>query len=210
MDAAYLKAAQPKPFRVLTRRLLPFCLGHEILFQRFGIKFSIEKGERPEFGDVAKAVHICSKPYSRNATMDDFEIPFRAKILSTFLGHQYLNAAFNLFHEYLAEHTDVPDFYQKDDGTQAKCGAPTVQAVKVSLMSNLGMGEDEALNTPFSLAFWNHLTYMEPQGVIQIIDEAEVNRITELKKCEAAIEAYARSDAYKNFIAGLSRTEART
>lgn len=210
MDAAYLKAAQPKPFRVLTRRLLPFCIGHEILFQRFGVKFSIEKGESPGIGDLFKAVHICSRSYSRKSSLDDFKIPFRVKILSWLYGVNYLQAASSLFQDYLIEHTATPDFYMKDDGNQTKCGAPTVQAVKVSLMANLGMSEEEALNTPFSLAFWNHLTYMESQGVIQIIDEEEVKRIADLKKCEAAIEAYARSDEYKNFIAGLGRVEART
>ncbi len=176
MDAAYLRAAVPDPFRILATDLLPFSLGHEIALQRFKNKFSIEKNEAPGMDDLLTGVFICSQPYSPKISINNFKVPFRVRILAKLLGHQYILKAFEEFGRYIKAHTETPDFYSKDDEAREPCGAPTVQAVKVSLMANLGMSESEALNMPFNLAFWNHLTHLEAHGAIQIIDDAEIQR----------------------------------
>lgn len=173
MDAAYLKAAHPEPFTILGKRLLPFCLGYEILFQRFGNKFSVECDKKPELIDLFTGVFICSRPYHKNSSLNGFSIPWRAK----WLGAAYLEKAKAMFHQYVAAHTELPDFYTKGDDNHEPIGSPTVQVVKVSLMANLHLSEMDALNKPFSLAFWDHLRFMESQGGIQIIDEAEKEKI---------------------------------
>lgn len=191
MDAAYIKAAVPEPFRVLGENLKPFCLGHEILFQRFENKFSLESKEKPEISDLLKGVFICSQRYRKDFSIDAFKIPLRARIYSKLFGLPYLARAFALFSDYILAHSQIPEFYPKDSGPRDPSGTPTIQAVKVSLMSNLGLSEDEALNTPFSLAFWNHLSWVEAQGGIQIIDDEERTRIAAAKANENLIEAMA-------------------
>ncbi len=200
MDAAYLKAAHPEPFTVLGKKLKPFCIGHEILLQRFGNRFSIENNNSknpPCVEDLLTGVFVCAQPYRKDASLDEFSIPFRARILSKFFGLNYLGRAFVLFSSYIASHSDIPDFYSKsDEATETETGTPTIQAVKVSLMANLGLSEDDALNMPLSLAFWNHLSWAESQGGIQIIDEAERKRqeqkATEAKAMEAWVEKLAQ------------------
>lgn len=197
MDAAYLKAAHPEPFTILGKKLRPFCLGHEILFQRFGNRFSIESKEAPQMEDCLTGVFICSQPYQKENSLDGFKIPLRARLTAKFFGMSYLETAFDLFSNYIAAHTEIPDFYSKGDDAPAEVGTPTIQAVKVSLMANLGLSEEEALNTPLSLAYWNCLAWSEAQGGIQIIDEAErknqAQQLAEAKAMEVWIEKLAQS-----------------
>jgi hypothetical protein len=187
MDAAFLQAAHPEPFTILATRLEPFSLGHEILFQRFGNKFSVESAEAPGIKDALTGVFICSQPYRRDVSLDGFRVPLRARIWSK-VRARYLEEVLAMFHAYIAAHSEVPDFYTKRDDSGEPVGTPTVQAVKISLMANLGMTEDKALNTPFSLAFWNHLSWLEGQGVIQIVDDAEKKRQAERAALAAAME----------------------
>lgn len=191
MDAAYLEAALPKPFTVLGKHLKPFCLGHEILFQRFGNKFSIESKEEPTVEDLLTGVHICAQPYSKDVSLDGFSIPFRVRLFSKLMGIKYVANAFLLFSNYIATHSVIPDFFAKETGQSDRHGAPTIQSVKVSLMANLGLSEDDSLNTPFGLAFWNHLTWAEAQGSIQIMDDEWKRKIVETRDNEASLRALA-------------------
>lgn len=189
MDAAYLEAAIPEPFTVLGKRLKPFCLGHEILFQRFKNRFSVESEEPPQIEDLLTGVFICSQRYSKDVSLDYFSVPLRVKLYARLFGPSYLGRAFALFSNYIASHTALPHFDSvEDDGKREPMGAPTVQVVKVSLMGNLGLSEDEALNTPFGLAFWNHLSWAEMQGHIKIIDEEEMAKIEAAKAFESQVE----------------------
>jgi hypothetical protein len=188
MDAAYLRAANPKPFTILGKRLKRFCLGHETLFQTFGNRFSVESTEEPSFEDLFKGVYICSRRYSQDVTLENFSVPLRARIYGK-LDPFYIQDELGRFKEYIAAHTELPDFYSTEDGESRNVGTPTIQAVKVSLMARLGVSSDEALNTSYSLAFWDHLTWMEGQGTIQIIDEAEAERIRQSDEDYAKMEA---------------------
>ena len=189
MDAAYLRAALPEPFKVLGKKLRPFQLGHEILFQRFGVRYSIESADAPDIGDLFKAVHVCSQDYSPDVTLENFSIPIRVRLVGKIFGAQFIDDSMNLFRAYIAEHSAIPDFYTKGEGSTARVGTPTIQAVKVSLMANLGLSELEALRTPVALAFWNHLSWAENQGSIQIIDDREREIIAAAKANESAVEA---------------------
>jgi hypothetical protein len=197
MDAAYLRAAHPKPFTIFGKTLEPFSLGHEILFQRFRNKFSVESTEPPGFDDLFTGVHICAGKYDSKISLDNFSIPMRVRIVAKVLGVAYIGQAFELFSEYIKAHTEIPEFYIKGDESHDPVGSPTVQIVKVSLMSNLGVSEEDALNKCFSLAFWDHLRWQESQGYIQIIDEAEKKRLSDelelAKKMGSKLDALAES-----------------
>jgi hypothetical protein len=191
MDAAYLQAAVPEPFKIFGKKLKPFCLGHEILFQRFGVGFSIEKPLPLREFDLLAGFHICSREYSPDYSLEDFSIPIRARVGSLIYGSKYIETMEGMFALYVASHARIPDFYSLREGRGAKSGSPTVQTVKVSLMANLGISEAEALNMPFSLAFWNHLTWGESQRAIQIIDDAEREKIQKCKDLEEWANALA-------------------
>jgi hypothetical protein len=201
MDAAYLKAAHPEPHRILGTDLEPFCMGHEILLQRFKNKFSIECKDEPGIYDLLTAVFLCSQPYKKNRSLNGFKVPFRATVMGKVFGKPYIETVKARFQQYIADHTEIPDFYSKD-GHRDFTGTPTIQAVKLSLMANMGDTEEQALNKPFSLAFWDHLGWLEGQGVIQIIDDAERARIKkseeDYKRIEPILEEIARKMVEEN------------
>lgn len=191
MDAAYLKAAHPRPFRIFGKKLMPFSLGHELLFQKFGNKFSIESKEDPSIHDLMTGVFLCSRPYSPDVSLEDFKIPFAARFWGWILGRAYINRAYSAFAEYIAEHTEIPEFYAKDSPKQ-NTGTPTIHAVKISLEEHLHRPTMEAWNTSFSLAFWDHLAWLESQGAIQIVDEADRKRQAHAKAMAEKVDAFAR------------------
>jgi hypothetical protein len=206
MDAAYLRAAMPEPFTILGRKLRPFCLGHEILFQRFGNKFSLESKETPTVYDLLTGVFICSQPFGNDVSLDDFYIPWRVRWLAR---KNTIATAFNRFAEYIAAHSEIPEF-STEEAEQAggkPYGTPTIQAVKVSLMSNLGLSEMDALNTQFSLAFWNHLAWAETQGSLRIVDEIERKRQAEEAALAESLAAKIDAIARKLFPQGYAAYE---
>lgn len=169
---------------------MPFSLGHEILLQRFKNGFSIENPGKPTHADLILGVFICSRKYTRTPSLDGFRIPFRARILKWCFGKRYLDGSFARFAAYVADGSFIQEFDPLGEERESgPTGTPTVQAVKISLMSNLGMTEDQALNMPFSLAFFDHLSWLEGQGIIQIIDEKERERQTAIEKLAKASEA---------------------
>lgn len=175
MDAAYLKAAVPEPFIVLGQKLRPFCLGHEILLQRAKSSLSAFSEVTPSAKHLPFALYICARPYSPNLSPRGFRISWKMRLALALSGKGGDWKAIVRFVDYVRAHLAVPDFY-RTDSSSGIFGTPTIQAVKVSLMSNLGMSEAEALNMPYSLAYWNHLAWAEAQGLIQIIDDEELKR----------------------------------
>jgi hypothetical protein len=193
MDAAYLKAAHPEPYTILGKKLKPFCLGHEILFQRFGNKFSVECSEDPSLVDLLTGVFICSQPYTHAVSLDNFAIPIRVRLFGKLMGYAYLKKAAESFARYIADHTEIPHFDVDergggDEDVEEHLGTPSLQAVKISLMANLGLSEMEALNTPFSLAFWNHLSFCEYKRALTILDAKAVEREKALDEAWAGME----------------------
>ena len=65
MNAAFLTAAIPEPFTILGRNLKPFSLGHELLFQRFGVNFSVESKDAPRYEDLILGVLLCSQEFDQ-------------------------------------------------------------------------------------------------------------------------------------------------
>lgn len=63
MDPIYETAFQPPAPTILGRRLLPFSLGHSVLLESGGSPFVDPAPKRkPNAGDLAAAVWICSQP----------------------------------------------------------------------------------------------------------------------------------------------------
>lgn len=195
MDAAYLQAAVPKPFTILGKRLQPFCLGHDLLFQRFNVGFSPSIPAAPSYDDLIFSTLVCSRPAtdamkffeSRNAWL-------KIKLWGWRCGAFDAVGKVQLFQEYINDHAQLPDIIviERNSGDFSDTGTPTIQAVKVSLMANLGMSESEALNTPYALAFWNHYAWAEARGAIQIVDDKERERQESAKVYLVKIEEMRR------------------
>lgn len=195
MDAAYLQAAVPKPFTILGKRMHPFCLGHDLLFQRFNVGFSPSVPAQPTYEDLIFSTLICSREATE--AMRIFESRYsllKIKLWGWRAGAFDVVGKLQLFQEFINDHAQIPDIIviERNNGDFTDTGTPTIQAVKVSLMANLGMSESEALNTPYSLAFWNHYAWAEARGAIQIVDDKERERQAEAKAHLAKIEEMRR------------------
>ncbi len=176
MSAGYLLAAIPEPFTVLGQRLKPFCLGHELLFQRFNISFAVGAEDAPEYSDLIAGVLICANTYEDG--LDDLTsrwLPLKLRFWGWRCGNFDVGEKIRLFQDYIDAHTKQPE-YTRDGGESSEPGAPFIQSLKVTQMSEFGMSESEALNTPFSVALWNYLTLQENKGAIHIVNDADRER----------------------------------
>ncbi len=151
MNAGYLLAAIPEPFTILGQRLKPFCLGHDLLFQRFGINFATTSEESPEYADLIAAVLICANTYEGGlSALTSRWLPLKLKVWGYRCGKFDVGAKIKLFQDYIEANTKQPDYWSEREGGSRAPGAPIVQSMKVTMMSEFGMSESDALNTPFS------------------------------------------------------------
>lgn len=190
MNAAYLTAAIPEPFTILGRRLKPYSLGHELLFQRFDVNFSNESSKAPWHDDLILGTLLCSHDYAGAlSALTSSWLPLRLRLWAYRCGKFDVKEKVQMFATYVADATRLPlyDSLREPDPDKPVImpGSPSVQSIKVTLMSEFGLSEIEALNTPYSLAIWNYLTFQENRGYVHIVTEKDLEeraRLEEQKK----------------------------
>jgi hypothetical protein len=172
MLAAYYTAAVPAPFRVFGRSLLPFSVGHEILFKASSNNFSMDAEKPPNFGDLLMGVWMCSRQYSecvKSLFHHRRMAAWFAIVSRCFRGEEELES----WLRYLKHYRSFPDFSRKGTGQRCAIGAPFEQILKVFLMETMHMSPEDALNYPYSWAMWDYLTHLEQNGAVFLIDSME-------------------------------------
>jgi len=183
MDAAYLRAVVPEPFRVLGLKLEPFSIGHYLLLHRFDVAFVT--GVEPNIGDLFLGVWICAHSWEENNALLDSSRFWED--MATWRGQVYgrgllgwvrprkvdLGEKTKLFLDYVEQGLRWPKFFYEDQQASATAGAPFVQTVKVVLMKEVGLSESDVLNRPMALCLWDYITLGELNGKVQIYNEAE-------------------------------------
>lgn len=190
MNAAFLTAAIPEPFTILGRNLKPFSLGHELLFQRFGVNFSVESKDAPRYEDLILGVLLCSQEFDQALlSLQSRWLPLRLKLWAWRCGKFDVAKKMRLFHDYISEATKLPEYRQlREEGDPIKTGAPFVQTLKIYLMEKFGLNSAEALDTPYSLAVWDYFTSQENAGAIHIVTEEDRIEEARIKAEYAALE----------------------
>jgi len=181
--AAYVQAAIPEPYRVLGKRLKPFCLGHQLLLERFGCSFA--SGGPHGFADLILGVFICSQTYEQALeSLNSRWVLLRVKLWGLFWRRFDYIEKIKLFDLYVSEAKQQPQFWIEREGRESNI--PFNQFLKSKLMQELGMGESEALNTPYQSAIWNFCTWLESEGAIRLFSERDIALIEAAKRTEVA------------------------
>jgi hypothetical protein len=147
-DAAFSRAAVPEPYRILGKQLLPFLLGHEILFQRFGVAYSVEAPSEPSFPDLIMGVLICSrKPEQMLKSMRRRSFPIKMRIWGKICGRFDMFEKFELFKNYMNEGREIPQLWPKA-GEEVRVSKTSFAETLYSMLRvKNGLSHNEAMNT---------------------------------------------------------------
>jgi hypothetical protein len=191
MLADYLKAAIPTPTIILGQRLRSFSLGHNMILLRHENSFLGEQA-KIHVGDLSLGIFVCCHEYDE--ALEQLERPDLGEILKEW-GKRSAMADFKAkareFHRYLRDGSALPDFVPVKDGKEGRTpGAPFLQLVKVTLMSEVGYSRWEALNVPLSEALNDYFAHWERKGRVEILNpEERAERIAAEKEHFDQVEA---------------------
>jgi hypothetical protein len=178
--AAYDKAAFPEPFTILGQRLRPFSLGHYIILRRLKSPFVDDISASASMGDL-----ICGRSAKDAETLlqnlDEMEpLAQRLGEVNTVDLIKDNVAEIQMFNDYIIQGSAMPGYFQHNVAAQsAPLRQHWSQNVMLSLVSNCGYTRQEAMECPLSQAFFDHLAYLEKEGVIQLMSEAEFKMMNE-------------------------------
>lgn len=174
----YRRLIIPDRYRVLGYNLVPFTVGHALLFDRLGVE------EIKQWSDLVVAVKLCSmsakqaerwiaSPFHRWLTWQWL----RLTRLHALANPDHLDAASEAFTDYLDVSTRAPkhEAANKNDATSRPSGSPPAQALRVTLIARLGYSPDKVDETPYLQAVWDYLTWLEQEGHVHIhqgVDDA--------------------------------------
>jgi hypothetical protein len=172
-DAAFTRAAVPEPYRILGRRMLPFFLGHEILFQRFNVAWSIENPGVPEYPDLIMGVLICSRPPEQMLTeMKSRWFPLRLWAWGKICGAFDPFAKARLFRDYMREGRDIPQIWDKTGNARVQ-KTSMAEALYSMLRIQRGKSHTEAMNTELWPLLRSIVADAEARGAVDIRDDSD-------------------------------------
>ncbi len=193
--AAYMEAVFPDPPQVLGIQIRPLSAGHKLLLEHLDCVDGTIEG-------LALSVCICSQTYSagiRFISSPQFgrNMARFARALSTegrwpFRRVRVVDWAkeWATFIEHLKSGSKMPEIQWKEkNGEGGSAGAPEVNLVKCSLLSNHICTESEFLDRPWVLSIWDHWTLCEQRGLIRILSDEDVADLAELKRLANAAAA---------------------
>lgn len=188
--AAYNQAAIPEPHTILGLRLLPFSIGHRRLLRAIGNAFVC--GGDVTYDDLVTAVLICAQTYqgARATIYDAFENHFahnKAMLkwqrqlcgqtgLFWFLKNGKpidLKAKAREFVEYMEAGSQHPEYKHTSDGREID--APLEEIVRVTLLTDTTLTEEEILNRSWSECLSDYVLMKTIEGGIDLVDHDEIN-----------------------------------
>lgn len=167
----------PVPYRVLGKKLKPFCLGHYTLLAHPSIDcaFVSDEALSPTQADLIVGVLICSKTWEQGMQFIDRGKFGEVAKWAEETGPFDLAEKSKLFKEYIETGSEMPKFIEMDDEPRKPSGAHWVQAVKLCLMSSVGYTESQVMNIPLRQAFADYFKYAESQGLVRLMTAEELD-----------------------------------
>lgn len=192
MASDYIRSAAPDTWTILGLELRPLCLGHLILLERIENEF-VKSDGNPGFDDLVSGVWICACTYEEGLWWLNHPtlLKWRLKLWGWQCGTFDINAKLDMFARYMIEQQQFPECWSEENsGRNRTSGIHFTEVIKVSLMSNLGLTESEALNKPLAIALWDHITWcvMQPESTLQVMNdrEREAIRLAKEEKCQTS------------------------
>lgn len=156
-------------------RLLPYTVGHAILFDRLEVE-SVSTAT-----EVCLAARLCSMHADEaerwltgrwaNARLGWMLRTRRAWLLDA----KEVEKAAEVFHTYLEEQTRLPAFVAKTQSDGVESGVPFAQRLRVVLLSRLNYRPEDVNRTPYLRALWDYIGWAEVEGHIRVppdVDDA--------------------------------------
>jgi len=171
-------------------RLVPYTVGHAILFDRLEVESITTATE------VCLAARLCSMHADEaerwltgrfaNARLNWMLRTRRAWLLDP----KEVAKGAEVFHAYLDEQTKLPAFVAKAQAEDSPTGVPFAQRLRVVLLSRLNYRPEDVSRTPYLRALWDYIGWAEVEGHIRV--PPDVDDETEAKLIEAAERLAAR------------------
>jgi len=174
-DAAFAEAAVQSPAYILKRPLRPYSVGHELFLQ--GRRNALVGGDlaaiRPFH--IWEAVLICEHSWReiRHLGMDPL-IGLKFRIWGWRARKESLEVAIADFINYRRAGSSFPPT-DPPDSSGREAGSPVMARLIQFLIAYLGKTEEQAHDYPFGLANWHFATWLETQGTLKILNEAELD-----------------------------------
>ena len=191
LESDFLEALIPGHHRVAGRDLRPFSLGHAMILRRFDSPFLA--GKRPGSGDLAFALDICSRTFADGvAALHDR----RSKRRWRWLGYRCMinrEAKMLQFIAYLNAGMRYPKCWENSSGSPKK--TPMLQITRIINMGNLGKTESQTMDSPYHLAMWDAVTWLELTDKVDPMDEADQEFVARVKRLRAEHAARKETNA---------------
>lgn len=200
---SYASISIPEPFTILGLRLKPFCLGHYILLSKYGCSFVNEGEEvEVGMPDLILGLSICSMTYEQGLKYTkglEFIQEKNKGFIFSREGRKEAKAAihftkqwgkqvtkaikkqdgFNQYAElkafarYIKEGSKQPNYFFDDEDDGRPRGGHWTQNMLLTLKSELGYSNSEAMNLPLSQVFYDYIKHCENNGTITMETEQE-------------------------------------
>lgn len=164
---SYLRAHFPQFERVAGVRLHALTMGHALMLARLGCPL-LPGGEArlPAPGDVAVLLWVCSRPW-RTAVRRASSLParwWRAYVAGRVLASHV--ATVDAVRKWLKKQCAGPELAAGTRGGTLR--SPTLAALKVAAMCDLGLTEAEIMDRPLGLTIWEVLVAAERRGDVEL------------------------------------------
>lgn len=210
MIAAFITAAKPKPVVCLGIPLRPFCLAH--LFSLYETNSVFLRNAKPTLYDLMVACLICSQDFKGTEEIWNdpdlerdlkyWEKKLRGGFFKRIQGKPFdFSADISAFKEYLLQGNKFPLVKFELTGNARETIAPASLFTLVSLLSNLHLDFESAMNLPLPLARWLVAGYGEQEGKVSIVDGDEAAKDRK-EADEFAAQVFAEEKARKEAVNG--------
>jgi hypothetical protein len=153
-------------FRILGLDLLPLTLGHVRVMEALGCR------ELRDPGELGMACWVCSMPAEKvRGFLGSWFGNLRLWLWGRFLGEWDFLAKRQDFADYMRCNTELPEIVKKDSDERQPTRIPSAQAIRVRLMSDLGVSPGEIDGYPFLQALWDLTSLDVLHGRAEMLDE---------------------------------------
>lgn len=185
MHAAFQNAATPEPFRVMGRKMQPFCIGHQILLERFESPYAVGSSNDKTWDEFLFAVWVCSHTYQDFVkSLSSVFTGLRVKLWSFRCGKFDVGEAQTYFDRYLSGHTAEPVYFFEENHGCREIGMPWGQYLKMSVQEKLGLTEMEAVDFPYRQAQLFYLSQLSERSVINFATERDMQLFEMAKRSQ--------------------------
>ena len=163
----YRRLTLPPRVVVFGWELVPYTVGHAILFDRL----EIESVTTP--AEICLAARLCSMPADKaeqwlTGRWSGWRLRWMVWTRAAWMRDPAEVAkAVEVWSRWLDEQTRFPRYVNKS-GSGEESGVPFCQRLRIVLMGRLGYSSAEVARTPYLQALWDYVAWAESEGLVNV------------------------------------------